>query len=78
MDSTNKQINKLRTGLKMTPKQLADLVDMDESIKIENGHSIGSIRTLTKFAAALGVSISELIGEQSPEQREENDVQTKA
>jgi len=40
LDSTNKQINKLRTGLKMTPKQLADLVDMDESIKIENGHSM--------------------------------------
>ena len=63
----------------MTQKQLADLVAIDESMinKIENGHSTGSIRTLTKLAAALGVSIAELIGEQSPEQREENDVQTR-
>jgi len=30
---------------------------------------------LKKLAAALGVSISELIGEQSPKQREENDGQ---
>jgi len=79
LDTINKQIKKIRTTLKMTQKQLADLVDIDESMinKIENGHSTGSIRTLTKLAAALGVSIAELIGEQSPEQREEDDVQTR-
>ena len=79
MDTTNKQIEKIRTALKMTQKQLADLIHMDESMinKIENGYSAGSIRTLTKIAAALDVSISELIGEQSTEQLEENHVQTK-
>ncbi|MCB8814648.1 helix-turn-helix domain-containing protein [Desulfosporosinus shakirovi] len=79
LDTINKQLKKIRTTLKMTQKQLADLVHMDESMinKIENGHSTGSIRTLTKLAAALGVSIAELIGEQSPEQPEEDDVQTR-
>lgn len=79
MDTTAKQIKKLRVSLRLTQKQLADLIHIDESMinKIENGHSAGSIRTLTKLAAALGVSISELIEEQSPEQREENDVQTR-
>lgn len=62
-------VKTLRKRLHLTQRQLADLIDVDESMinKIENGHSIGSVRTLTKLAAALGVSITELLGKQSTE-----------
>ncbi len=67
MDKSGVRIKTLRKRLHMTQKQLAELVDIDESMinKIENGHSTGSVQTLTKIAAALGVSINKLIGEQS-------------
>ncbi|KUO63241.1 MAG: transcriptional regulator [Gracilibacter sp. BRH_c7a] len=72
----NCQIKTLRKKLNLTQKQLADLVHIDESMinKIERGHSTGSVRTLTKLATALGVSITELIAEQTPEPQEENNV----
>ncbi|ADY56307.1 helix-turn-helix domain protein [Syntrophobotulus glycolicus DSM 8271] len=57
------QIKALRKSLNMTQKQLAELVKLDESMinKIENGHSVGSVQTLSKIAAALKVSITELL-----------------
>lgn len=79
MDETGKQVKRLRTEHGLTQKQLADRVQIDESMinKIENGHSSGSIRTLTKLAAALGVSITELIGEQSLKSQEDRDGQAR-
>lgn len=67
MANPGNKIKMLRKRLHLTQKQLADLVGIDESMinKIENGHSTGSVQTLTKLASALGVNINELIGKQT-------------
>lgn len=66
LDKPGRQIRILRKSLHMTQKQLADLVELDESMinKIENGHSVGSLQSLGKIAAVLKVSITELLGDQ--------------
>ncbi|WP_145093826.1 helix-turn-helix domain-containing protein [Sporomusa sp. KB1] len=70
------QVKTFRKALNMTQKQLAKLVNIDESMinKIENGRSTGSIQTLANIAAALGVCITELIGKQTLSNKEDNHV----
>jgi len=63
LDNLGRKIRQLRIVRNLTQKQLADLVGLDESMisKIENGYTIGSVHTLTKFAAVFSVSVTELI-----------------
>jgi len=62
------RIKSQREKNKMSQTQLACIVGVSPSMisKIETGESEGSLPTLRKLAAALGVSLSELI--EGPEQ----------
>jgi transcriptional regulator with XRE-family HTH domain len=69
----------LRTKQKFTQAELSRRSKVSQTYisELEANKKQPTYPILKKLAAALGVSISELIGEQSPEQWEENDAQTK-
>ncbi len=62
-------VKKFRKKRSLTQYQLADMVMADVSTvnKIENGKANPSFEMLKKLATALGVTVSELIGEQQRE-----------
>jgi len=71
-------LNYLRTKQKSSQSELSRLSSVSQTYisELEANKKQPTYPILKKLAAALGVSIAELIGEQSPKQREENDVQT--
>jgi transcriptional regulator with XRE-family HTH domain len=62
------KVRNLRKRAKMTQQQLATEVGVDDTMinKIERGVSCGSMNTLTKIAAALGVPLAELLKDEDP------------
>ncbi len=62
------RIRKIRKRLGLTQYQLADMVRADVSTinKIENNKARPSLDMLDKIAAALGVSLAELLDESPP------------
>ena len=71
-------LNYLRTKQKLSQAELSRRSSVSQTYisELEANKKQPTYRILKKLAAALGVSIAELIGEQSPKQREEDDVQT--
>ena len=71
-------LNYLRTKQKLSQAELSRRSSVSQTYISELGANKKqpTYPILKKLAAALGVSIAELIGEQSPKQREEDDVQT--
>ncbi len=71
-------LNYLRTKQKLSQAELSRRSSVSQTYisELEANKKQPTYPILKKLAAALGVSIAELIGEQSPEQREEDDVQT--
>jgi transcriptional regulator with XRE-family HTH domain len=61
------KIKSLRENKGLTQSQLAEMVEVDDSLicKIEKGHTPGSLSTLQKLAKALGVTVSKLLDAQS-------------
>ncbi|MCO5388583.1 MAG: helix-turn-helix transcriptional regulator [Desulfosporosinus sp.] len=72
-------LNYLRTKQKLSQAELSRRSSVSQTYisELEANRKQPTYPILKKLAAALGVSIAELIGEQSPEQREEDDVQTR-
>ncbi|SHI29483.1 helix-turn-helix domain-containing protein [Desulfosporosinus lacus] len=72
-------LNYLRTKQKLSQSELSRRSSVSQTYisELEANRKQPTYPILKKLAAALGVSIAELIGEQSPEQREEDDVQTR-
>ncbi|MDO0825875.1 helix-turn-helix domain-containing protein [Desulfosporosinus nitroreducens] len=72
-------LNYLRTKQKLSQAELSRRSSVSQTYisELEANRKQPTYPILKKLAAALGVSIAELIGEQSPKQREENDVQTR-
>ena len=71
-------LNYLRTKQKLSQAELSRRSSVSQTYisELEANKKQPTYRILKKLAAALGVSIAELIGEQSPKQWEEDDVQT--
>ena len=71
-------LNYLRTKQKSSQSELSRLSSVSQTYisELEANKKQPTYPILKKLAAALDVSIAELIGEQSPKQREEDDVQT--
>ena len=71
-------LNYLRTKQKLSQAELSRRSSVSQTYisELEANKKQPTYPILKKLAAALGVSIAELIGEQSPKQREEDDVQT--
>ena len=71
-------LNYLRTKQKLSQAELSRRSSGSQTYisELEANKKQPTYPILKKLAAALGVSIAELIGEQSPKQREEDDVQT--
>ncbi|MCO1602069.1 helix-turn-helix domain-containing protein [Desulfosporosinus nitroreducens] len=69
-------LNYFRTKQKLSQAELSRRSSVSQTYisELEANRKQPTYPILKKLAAALGVSIAELIGEQSPEQREENDV----
>lgn len=63
MENIGNRIKEIRKYRKVTQEILSQKVGVNRSLlsKIERGHSPGSLRTLTKLADALGVSITALL-----------------
>jgi len=72
-------LNYFRTKQKLSQAELSRRSSVSQTYisELEANRKQPTYPILKKLAAALGVSISELIGEQSPEQPEENNVQTR-
>ena len=72
-------LNYYRTKQKLSQAELSRRSSVSQTYisELEANRKQPTYPILKKLAAALGVSIAELIGEQSPEQPEENDVQTR-
>ncbi|EGW38729.1 helix-turn-helix transcriptional regulator [Desulfosporosinus sp. OT] len=72
-------LNYLRTKQKLSQAELSRRSSVSQTYisELEANRKQPTYPILKKLAAALGVSIAELIGEQSPEQPEENDVHTR-
>jgi len=72
-------LNYFRTKQKLSQAELSRRSSVSQTYisELEANRKQPTYPILKKLAAALGVSIAELIGEQSPEQREEDDVQTR-
>lgn len=66
MRNMGEQIKYWREARNLTQQQLAELVDTERSniAKIETGQSPGSVPLLQKLAAALGVSVADLLDEE--------------
>jgi len=73
-----KNLNYLRTKQKLSQAELSRRTRVSQTYisELEANKKQPTYPILKKLAAALGVSIAELIGEQSPQQREEDDVKT--
>ncbi|MHB8077388.1 helix-turn-helix domain-containing protein [Desulfosporosinus fructosivorans] len=71
-------LNYLRTKQKLSQAELSRRSSVSQTYisELEANKKQPTYPILKKLAAALGVSIAELIGEQSPKQWEEDDVQT--
>ncbi|MCB8814739.1 helix-turn-helix domain-containing protein [Desulfosporosinus shakirovi] len=71
-----KNLNFLRTKLKLSQAELSRRSQVSQTYisELEANKKQPTYPILKKLAAALGVSIAELIGEQYPEKPEENDV----
>ncbi|MDR3586423.1 MAG: helix-turn-helix transcriptional regulator [Desulfosporosinus sp.] len=71
-------LNYLRAKQKLSQAELSRRSSVSQTYisELEANKKQPTYPILKKLAAALGVSIAELIGEQSPKQREEDDVQT--
>ena len=71
-------LNYLRTKQNLSQAELSRRSSVSQTYisELEANKKQPTYPILKKLAAALGVSIAELIGEQSPKQREEDDVQT--
>ena len=69
-------LNYLRTKQKLSQAELSRRSSVSQTYisELEANKKQPTYPILKKLAAALGVSIAELIGEQSPEQPEEDDV----
>lgn len=57
------RLKELRTSARFTQSALAEKAGVDRTLlsKLEQGHRLGSIRTLKSIAAALGVPLSVLL-----------------
>ena len=71
-------LNYLRTKQKLSQAELSRRSSVSQTYisELEANKKQPTYPILKQLAAALSVSIAELIGEQSPEQREEDNVQT--
>ncbi|MCO1602788.1 helix-turn-helix domain-containing protein [Desulfosporosinus nitroreducens] len=72
-------LNYFRTKQKLSQAELSRRSSVSQTYisELEANRKQPTYPILKKLSAALGVSIAELIGEQSSKQREENDVQTR-
>jgi transcriptional regulator with XRE-family HTH domain len=66
MRNIGERIKFYRNNLGLSQEKLASLVGIDRShiAKIETGESKGSITVLCKLAAALGISVAELLNDE--------------
>lgn len=71
MKDIGKRIRDLRTAMKLTQSQFAELVGLSEDSigKVERGISVPTIDTLMKMAEGLKVTLAELLEE--PQQKAE-------
>ena len=71
MKDIGNRIRDLRTAMKLTQSQFAELVGLSEDSigKVERGISVPTIDTLMKMAEGLKVTLAELLGE--PQQKAE-------
>lgn len=65
MGNIGSRVKSLRTSRKITQEALSREIGVNRSLisKIEKGHSSGSLPTLEKLAAALGVSMADLVSD---------------
>jgi len=71
-----RKIRSLRTGMKLSQSQFAELVHLSENSvgKIERGVSLPTVDTLKKIADGLKIPVSELLGKEAHEMESKNAV----
>lgn len=69
-----KRIRDLRTSMRLTQSQFAELVDLSEDSigKIERGVTEPTLTTLERIADAIKVPFSELLGEAPSKEKSQN------